>query len=135
MNITLYCGDKQNLNYMNNYMLKLSFLAFVSFMFYPLISKSQQVVYSKGTAITETKDSIVISRYLSSIEYARSIPKISPIVKQPIRLNFQIPRVRVYNAATYYADGKFANFPFNSWGPYQVPFHLNQPIIVPLKEK
>jgi len=30
-------------------------------------------------------------------------------------------------------NGKFTYHPSSSWGPYQIPFHLNQPIVVPSK--
>jgi hypothetical protein len=55
--------------------------------------------------------------------------------KNSVKLTFTIPQVRVYNAADFYVDGKFSCLPFSSWGPYQTPFYLNQPIVVTVKER
>lgn len=120
---------------MKKYILETKHIAFFCLSLIPFFSLGQEVIDLKSKSVSQAEDSILISKYLRSIESSRSSFKLTPKNDSPIKLNFRIPRVRIYNAADYYADGKFAHYPFNSWGPYQVPFHLNQPIIVPLKEK
>ena len=106
-------------------------LLFVSLI--PFFSSGQQIVELKIKGERQAKDSITLSNYFRNIERIRF--GIIAEKDKPFKLTFEIPRVKIYNLADYYADGKFAYYPFNSWGPYQVPFHLNQRIIVPLKEK
>lgn len=117
---------------------KLKYCVFICFVLFPLISKSQQVTLLKGSRViesTDSSDSMIVSRYLYNIQYSRFTFETSPLVRQPFTLNFQVPRVKIYNAADYYVIGNLRDMPFASWGPYQVPFHLNQPIVVPVKEK
>ncbi len=99
----------------------------------PFFSLSQQTVDLKIKGVRQAKDSILISKYLQNIESGSSILRITTANESPIKLNFKIPRVKIYNAADYYVDGKFTYHPSSSWGPYQIPFHLNQPIVVPSK--
>lgn len=120
------------------YFWKLERIAIICFVLSPLISISQQVIYLKNSRViesTDSIDSIIVSKFLRNIRYNYAISETSPLIKQSFKLNFQIPKVKVYNASDYYVDGKFRDLPFNSWGPYQVPFHLNQLIVVPIKEK
>jgi len=120
---------------MKKYTLETKYLTLFCLSFIPFLSVSQEAVDLKIKSVSQAKDSIIISKYLKNIESSRSIFRMISKNDSPIKLNFKVPRVKIYNSADYYADGKFAYYPFNSWGPYQVPFHLNQPIFVPLKEK
>ncbi len=120
---------------MNEYLVTLKCCVFICLAFLPFKTRSQQVVFVKSSNIVESTDSAIISRYLYNICYNPVISETSPLIKHSFKLNFQVPKIKVYNAADYYVDGKFSDLPFNSWGPYQVPFHLNQPIVVPIKEK
>lgn len=120
---------------MKKHTFKFKHFLFICFIFSPFLSKSQEVLPLKEKTNNKSKDSIIIARYLRTIENNRLVFRNASVGKESIVLNFKVPKVKVYNAASYYADGKFACFPFNSWGPYQVPFHLNQPIVVPAREK
>jgi hypothetical protein len=103
-----------------------------AFFLLPFDSKCQEGIVTNKIA---TKDSTAIALYLKSTEKNRLYFATLPTTNSPIKLNFKIPQVKVYNAASYYVDGKFSCLPFNSWGPHQVPFHLNQPIFIQVKER
>jgi hypothetical protein len=98
----------------------------------PIDSKCQEDVVTKKIA---GKDSVAIVRYLKNTEKNRLYFATLPASNSPIKLNFKIPQVKVYNAADYYVDGKFSCMPFYRWGPHQVPFHLNQPIFIQVRER
>lgn len=81
------------------------------------------------------KDSVAIARYFKNIEKNRLYFTTLPTSNSPIKLNFKIPQVKVYNAADYYVDGRFSYLPYTLWERNQVPFHLNQPIFIQVKER
>lgn len=119
-------------------MFSISALALVTLFLAPFQVKCQESLPSSDNQ--SVKNAAIISHYLQNIErnrlYLVPVPTSnSPIKNSPIKLNFKIPQVKVYNAADYYVDGKFSCLPFNSWGRHQVPFHLNQPIFIQVKEK
>ncbi|MCZ8217034.1 MAG: hypothetical protein O9262_12380 [Cyclobacteriaceae bacterium] len=98
----------------------------------PIDSKCQESVTARKIT---AKDSVAITRYLKHTEKNRLYFATLPTINNPIKLNFKIPQVKVYNAADYYVDGRFSCMPFNSWGPHQVPFHLHQPIFIQVRER
>ncbi len=98
----------------------------------PVDSKCQDGVVTNKIA---AKDSITLLRYLKNTEKSRLLLATLPTSNSPIKLNFKIPQVKVYYAADYYVDGKFSCLPYNNWMRHQVPFYLNQPIFIQVKEK
>jgi hypothetical protein len=98
----------------------------------PLDSKCQEDIVTKKITL---KDSITISGYFKNIEKNRLYFNTLPTSNSPIKLNFKIPQVKVYNAADYYVDGRFSYLPYTLWERNQVPFHLNQPIFIQVKER
>ncbi|NBP67418.1 MAG: hypothetical protein EBR30_09790 [Cytophagia bacterium] len=98
----------------------------------PIDSRCQEATAAR---ITTAKDSVAIVRYLKHTEKNRLYFATLPTSNKPLKLNFKIPQVKVYNAADYYVDGRFSCMPFNSWGPHQVPFHLHQPIFIQVRER
>jgi hypothetical protein len=118
---------------MKKIMFKIPVLVLVTFFLAPIQSKCQDTL--KLSNSPSVKDAATLSRYLQNIEKNRLYFASLPTSKSPIKLKFKIPQVKVYNTADYYVDGKFSCLPFNSWGRHQVPFHLNQPIFIQVKER
>lgn len=103
-----------------------------AFFLLPFDSKCQEGIVTNKIA---TKDSVAIARYLKNTEKNRLYFATLPTTNSPIKLNFKIPQVKVYNAADYYVDGRFSYLPYNLRERNQVPFHLNQPIFIQVKER
>jgi hypothetical protein len=109
-------------------------LSVVSMMLLSYLCQGQNIIQLRSNA--SSTDTLALTRYLETLRRSRlAVEKDSVSKRKPLPMNFPIPKVKIYNAANYYADGKFSCLPFHEWAHHKTPYHLNQQIIVPLKKE
>lgn len=98
----------------------------------PCVTFAQDTSEVKPVDTSKENRLVLVNRYMMSVENNRTMllrtkPQFS---QQAFRSNLKTPEVRFFNAADFYADGRFTCMPMTNWGHYQVPFHLNQNFVV-----
>lgn len=110
---------------------KTRLIIYVLTMVFPFMACAQETNDVKPVNTSPSDRLVLMNRYRAALENNNTMMmQRTAIQQQSFRLNVKTPEVRFYNTADFYADGRLSCVPLYSWGPYQVPFHLNQPIVV-----